>query len=775
MIFESCLLMSSAKRALFTTALAITCALIDAQPVRADEVHARGAEVYKTLCASCHGADGMGTKDNYPDPLIGDRSVGELTTFIEKNMPEDEPGKCAGEDAKAVAAYIHEAFYSPAAQARNRPARVELARLTVGQYLSSVADLVGSFRSAQPSPADRGLRGEYFRSRRFRGDNRVLERTDPQVKFDFGETSPVPDKLDPFQFSIRWEGSLWPPETADYELIVRTEHAARLWVNDKRQPLIDAWVQSGSQTEHRATIRLLAGRAYPLKLEFSKSQQGVADKQKKPDKPPKASIELAWKLPSRAIEPIPERCLAPQNAPEVFVASTRFPPDDRSYGYERATSISKAWEQATTDGAIEAAAYIAARLDELAGVAASAPDREPRLREFCGRFAERAFRRPLSDGEKQLYIERQFAKGGPPEAAVKRSLLLVLKSPRFLYRELAGQSGDQYDVASRLSFALWDSLPDEALLKAAAAGELATREQVVGHAERMLGDARARVKLREFFWRWFRADQAPELAKDPKEYPAFTVELATDLRTSLELLIDEVLWSESSDFRQLFLAEALPVNGRLAQFYGLSLPADAPFQRAPLDAGRRAGVVTHPYLLASFAYTATSSPIHRGVFISRNLLGRPLRPPPEAVAPLSVDAKPELTTRQRVELQTGSQTCMSCHAMINPLGFTLEHFDAVGRFRSEEKGKPIDSSGTYVTRAGQAVQFKDFRELAQYLADNEETRTAFVEQLFHYLIKQPIRAHGAGQLAELRKSFEQNGFHMRKLAAEIATAAALKK
>ena len=164
-------------------------------------------------------------------------------------------------------------------------------------------------------------------------------------------------------------------------------------------------------------------------------------------------------------------------------------------------------------------------------------------------------------------------------------------------------------------------------------------------------------------------------------------------------------------------------------------------RRSHLEPRERAGVLTHPYLMASFAYTASSSPIHRGVFIARSVLGRVLRPPPEAVAPLAPDLHPDLTTRQRVTLQTKPESCQSCHGMINPLGFTLEHFDAVGRYRNEEKGRPIDATGSYETRAGEMVKFDGVRDLAAFLAGSEETHTAFVQQLFHYLVKQPVRAY----------------------------------
>jgi hypothetical protein len=759
-----------------------------------------GEQIYRQRCARCHGTSGEGTTKDYPQPLIGDKSVAALTRVIAKTMPDDDPGTCVGPDAEKVAAYVYDAFYSKAAQARNKPPRIELSRLTVRQYRNAVADLIGTFRTPGHWDGQRGLRGEYFKSRRFRTGERVLERVDPEVRFDFGTASPDPGRFEDNQFSIRWEGSVLAPETGDYEFIVRTDHAARLWVNGLNRPLIDAWVKSGNDTEYRASLFLLGGRAYPLRLEFSKAKQGVDDSKKGKAPPPvPASVALEWKLPHRTAEVIPARNLSPNTFPETFAVATPFPPDDRSLGWERATTISKAWDQATTDGAIEVADYVAARLDALSGVGpathdpgpgsgnpasinldakpgprVAVADRAKKLREFAAKFAERAFRRPLTDEQKRLYVDHQFERAKDPETAIKRVVLLVLKSPRFLYREVAG-GGDAYDVASRISFALWDSLPDPELLRAAASGQLATREQVARQAERMLPDLRTRSKLREFLLQWLKVDQAPEMAKDPKRYPEFSPAVASDLRTSLDLLLDDAVWGESSDFRQLLLTDVLYLNGRLAKVYGADLPPDAPFEKVYQDPRRSAGVLTHPYLLATFAYTATSSPIHRGVFLARNVLGLSLRPPPEAFTPLAPDLHPELTTRERVALQTSPQACQSCHNMINPLGFTLENFDALGRFRENEDGKRIDATGTYQTRTGELVKFTGVRDLATFLAGSAEVHEAFVEQLFHALVKQPVRAYGPRRLADLRESFAQNGFNVRKLVVEIVAASALNR
>lgn len=735
-----------------------------------------GEAIYREQCARCHGAAGEGT-DEYSAELTGDRSIAQLASLIAETMPADADDKCPPAEAEKVATYIYNAFYSPEAQFRNKPARIELSRLTVRQHQNAVTDLVGSFRSPGRPSKDQGLTGRYFAARGFQPQALKIERLDRGVDFDFGEQSPDNAQFEPHQFSIAWEGAVLAPDTGDYEFIVRTEHAARLYVNHKAQPLIDAWVKSGDDTEYRAGIRLLGGRWYPLKLEFSKAKQGVNDEDKQKDKPKpavKASIALAWNRPNHTEEIIPARNLSPADAPVRFVLHTPFPPDDRSVGYERGTAVSKSWDEATTEAAIEVAGYISEHLNELVGVADDAPDREARLIDFCHTFAERAFRRPLSDDQRLAYVDQQFAEAGDPELAVRRIVLLVLKSPRFLYREIGGASAlSPFDIAARMSFGLWDSIPDENLRQAAALGRLASDEQISNQLTRMVSDARTHSKLREFLLIWLKASQPPEISKDPSLYPEFSTETASDLRTSLEMSIDDILTSESADFRELLLSDSVFLNGPLAAIYGVELPKDAPFAKVRFQPERRLGLLSHPYLLSAFAYRDASSPIHRGVFITRSLLGRTLRQPPDAVAPLPVELHADLTTRERVALQTRPEACQSCHDMINPLGFSLEEFDAIGRFRESEKNRPVDAAGSYTTQSGQVVDFRGAAELAQFLANSEESQAAFVRQLFQHMVKQPIRAYGPDCVEELKKSFVANDFNIRKLAAEIVGLSAL--
>jgi cytochrome c553 len=752
---------------LLSSILSLTATIVSFGPVLAAEDAMSGEQIYRAKCARCHGSSGEGTKKN-DKPLVGDRSVAQLAELIAETMPEDDAGSLSESEARAAAEYIHGAFYSPVAQARNQPPRIETSRLTARQYRRSLADLIGSFRPATKWSDQRGLEGSYHQGRNIGGRrSRAAERIDPQIDFDFGVEAPLEAIAEPREFSIRWEGAILAPETGEYEFVARTEHAARLWVNDLNSPLVDAWVKSGSETDHKASVYLVAGHVYPVRFDFTKAKLGVNDSDEKKKKRPSApaSIALLWKRPRGSVEPIPSQNLSPQLSPEVYICSTPLPPDDRSLGWVRGASVSKAWNEATTTGAVDAARYVVAYLKELSGAPGDGPERTKKLRSFCRTFAQRAFRRPLTEEQAAQFIDRQFSAVDDDETAVKRVVLLVLLSPRFLFRETQDEP-DPYSVAERLAFGLWDSLPDEPLRKAAAEGKLATDKEIKSQAERMSSDVRAKTKLREFLLAWLGVDAERDLGKNAREFPGFDAQLVADLRTSLELFLDDVIASDQADYRSLLLSPDVFMNERLAKFYGVEHSQKAQFVKVALDGGKRAGVLTHPYMMAAFADTVESSPIHRGVFLARGVLGRSLRPPPEAFAPLAPDLHPDLTTRERVTLQTKSSKCMTCHAVINPLGFALERFDAVGRYREVDRDKPIDDSGSYQTGAGKTVELSGARQLAEFVARSDEGRAAFAEQLFHHLVQQPAGAYGPTTLEELKIAFASHDFNVRQLAVE---------
>jgi hypothetical protein len=552
---------------------------------------------------------------------------------------------------------------------------------------------------------------------------------------------------------------------------LKTPNGVRLWVNDEETPLVDGSVASGTGNEPNAPIRLIGGRAYPLRLEYTKTPYNF-----KAPKDPTSSIVLQWKPPHGAKQPIPARNLSPERTTPTFVVATPFPPDDSSMGYERGVSVSKAWDEAATQAASEVAAHLLKNLDRLSRSKASDTNRAAKVEAFCRDFVEAAFRHPLTEQQKRLFVSVHFASAPKVEDAVNRVVLLALKSPRFLYLGLNNSKPDDFAVAERLAFGLWDSVPDDELRKLAAQRGLHTREQVTPQARRMLGDARARSKMQYFFQHWLQMNRVEDLSKDSEIYPGFTPEIVSDLRASLFRFLDDVVWSSSSDYRRLLLDENLFVNDRLARFYGIQIPQSGTsddFVKVELDPKQRSGVVTHPYLLAEFSYQKSSSPIHRGVFLTRNIVGRALKPPPMAQEFKDADFAPNLTMREKVAELTRPAACQSCHSVINPLGFSLEQYDAVGRFHAQEGDRSIDVVSDYTTDEGSVVKLKGARDVAEFAAGSRQAQNAFVEQLFHQLVKQPVLAYGPGALDQLRQSFVASEYNVQKLMVEIATLSAL--
>jgi len=780
-----------------------------------------GQVIYEKQCVECHGDKGQGVKDKTKEPLTGERSLEVLAGKIERTMPEDDEDACVGEDAKQVAAYIYDAFYSPAAQARLNPPTKDLTRLTIDQYRASVMDLIGRFRQGagfdRPLKDEMGLKGFYRgfeppkpeekkpevklpeelkleelkaakadakkiaaaqaslrkaqdkRNRELKEEEDKkkktpyrFERVDGRVAFHFGADSPAKGKMIDEEFNNRWDGSVIAEETGLYEFSVKTENGVRLWVNQDKKPLIDAWVSNGPEVrEEKQSIYLVGGRAYHLMLDHFKFKEQSA------------SVELWWKPPHGMKEIIPQHSLRTDRPQELMVVSTNFPPDDRSVGYERGSSISKAWDQATTDAAISTAENVEDNLDRLAGTKVDAPDREEKLKKFALTFVETAFRRPLTEEQKQLYVESHFKTAKTTDIAVKRVVLFTLKSPQFLYPDLRmNDQPDDFDVASRLALSLWDSLPDRRLTQLAAAGKLHKPEEVKVQALRMIADPRTKAKLHGFFHHWLELEHAEGTSKDLKAFPGFDANVLADLRESLLQFIDQVVWSEKSDYRELLQADYLLLNDRLAKFYGK--PVNGPeFQKVAFDPKQRAGVVTHPYLLASLAYSRQTSPIHRGVFLTRNIVGLAIKPPPMAVVFDESHFNPSLTMREKITELTRNNTCMSCHSTINPLGFSLENFDAIGRWRTQDNKKPVNPEGEFQADDGKIIHLTGPRDIVNYVADNPAGHRAFIRQLFNHTVKQPMPAYGADVMNHLQRGFAESGCNIQKLLLEISTLAAL--
>lgn len=730
-----------------------------------------GEAVYRQDCMSCHGPVGEGVAGKSDEPLVGEKSIASLAKYIAREMPEDDPGTLSMADATASAEYIHQAFYSAEARARNHPPRIELAHLTVRQYRESIADLLGSLRGAFGTTETGGLAGVY-RERperdpkmpdRNRPEATFKKQVDPVIDFDFGANAPEKGTY-AAQFSINWTGSVLAPDTGEYEFRVTSLNGVRFYVNppeggNEKNALIDLWVSSGMSRSAHASVFLLGGRSYPIKIEFFKFKDKTA------------GLKLEWRPPGGDWTVVPRSNLSPAWSSHVNVVSVPLPPDDGSIGYERGSSVSREWTEAVAKGALQVSAMIGPGVFGLAGTKADAPDRAEKLKAFSLRFAQLAYRRPLTD-EQKADLVAIYAGDVAPEVAAKRAFIFTLSNPAFLYPGIGPQ--DDYAVASRLALALWDSVPDATLLKAAAAGQLKTEAQVRQHAQRMMKDPRAKAKLRDFLHDWLHVEEGAEIAKDQKEYPGFDQAVVMDLRTSLDLFTENIVWSEKSDYRQLLLGDTILMNQRLAKFYGQQVAPGDGFQPVKMDADQRAGVLTHPYLLATFSYTKSTSPIHRGVFVTRNILGRMLKPPPMAIAFMDDKFDPSFTMREKVTELTSKPACMSCHVTINPLGFSFERFDAVGRVRATDNKKPVDPVSEYVAADGSVLKLTGARDVGVHAAESQAGQAGFVRNLFHSLVKQPPAAYSPELVGQLTDKFRADGFHVRNLAVEVAVVAALR-
>ncbi len=738
-----------------------------------------GGEIYRKQCAECHGARGEGSAVDGIDPLVGKRSLESLAGRIERTMPEEDPDLCVGPDARAVAEYVYHAFYSPEARERNSQTetRPGLSRLTAPQYLNSVMDIFGYFRNSQwpAKAAENGLSAVYVPNGRGgvnRSTNRkgAVERIDRRISFDFGGGLPqLPEEkakaFQPEEFGIAWTGSIYAQHTGVYEFVLRTRNGAYLNINEPdegRGKLIDAWVASGNEfREERGRIFLIGGRIYPLDLHFFKYKEE------------KAMIELLWKPPHGKLEVIPAEVLRPERSPRVFVSATPFPADDRSLGYETGVTISRAWMDAVMQGGLEAAAHADEFLDELAQVRRgdSPEDREKKVRAFASEFYHLATRQPHRPDRMPEVVASAFEEAGDDLGrAVRLAVLRTLTSPEFLYPAISETHADlSWRNAGRLALTLWDSLPGKELRMAAGKGELDTPQRLANRARRMLEDSRARAKMDGFFDHWLELDKVGRMAKDRERYPEFDADLVADLRTSLDRFLDEVVWGDKSDYRDLILSDVLYLNPRLARLYGAESAAQpGGFEPVSFSGRSRHGLVTHPLLLASQAYHNNSSPIHRGVFLSRNVAGLPLKPPQEAIEFDDAKFSPDLTMREKVTEMTKAKSCMACHSTINPVGFSLEHFDALGRWRERDGAKPIDDDSVLQLDSGEEVALRGAGDFAAFVADSPLAHRAFISHLFHHLAKQPLEAFGIRAEDRLLDSFRETGFSIRHLLVEMA-------
>ncbi|MFN9880212.1 MAG: DUF1588 domain-containing protein [Planctomycetota bacterium] len=731
----------------------------------------RGAAIWEEQCIACHGGQGEGIEGKYEHRLSGPNTVEELASLIEQTMPEDDPGKCVGEDARAVAEFLLQRILVSGDD--QQTARRVLQHLTANQYQLAVADLGEALLGGSEPAGELGLKAKYFDGREYKQDKRVAEQIDPRIDFDWQSHGPLGEKTGSEEFCIQWSGSVFIPETGEYEWLVRSPNGYRLFVNRQDEPLLDSWVATRDEPEKSAKLRLVGGRWYPVRVEALKV------------KDPNFSIQWLWRRPRRLPEVVSSHSLKSEMVKPTLLVQTPFPADDYSLGFERGSLFTPEWEEATTQAAWEVGDRILARLPGFVGAQPDAAEFAGKCRAFCLRFAEAAFRRPLEPAECERYVDALFS-GRSPEEGVRISLLAILKSPWFLYRGVERTVSEEQQTAERMALALTDSWNFERAGSSRKSGATGRQEQQVRLAEGLLESPAGRAKWQRFFADWLGLEEAADISKDKEAFAEFDEVLLDDLQESVWRFVEDVWASPEADFRRLLLANELWMNERMKAVYAPSLvgpgegeasrsdvPTPDEFQKFILDGDDRAGLLTHPLMLSQLAYFRSTSPIHRGVFITRKILGLALKPPPVAVEPLAEDSTGELTTRERVELQTRPDNCMGCHQTINPFGFALEKYDAIGRRRDLDRGRPIDAQVIVALPGREQVQLNGARELAEYLVSQRETHRHFVRAVFQHAVQQPPEGYSMELLDQLTDEFIASEFNMRKLIVSIALRTAI--
>ena len=356
------------------------------------------------------------------------------------------------------------------------------------------------------------------------------------------------------------------------------------------------------------------------------------------------------------------------------------------------------------------------------------------INEIVETFAQRAFRRPLAEGEAKLYADMAIPlleDGRPFLEALRVPLRTVLNAPSFLYQDGASGALDDYSLASRLSYFLWRSMPDDALLAVAEAGRLSEPAELARQVERMLDDPKSKRFVKDFVGQAYRLYEINSTSPDTGLYPEFNDLLGQAMIAESELFYEELI-RENLSLTNLVRADFTFLNRRLAEHYNVPGIEGQQMRKVMLPEGSvRGGLLGQGSIHKITANGTTTSPIPRGNFVLANLLGRPAPPPPPNVGGVEPDTRGTTTIREQLAAHRDSTICAGCHKTIDPPGFALESFDPIGGFRDQYRavgafseilqyapyqlGLPVDASG--ITSDG--ASFRGFADYQQVLLDNE--------------------------------------------------------
>lgn len=669
------------------------------------------AERYATMCASCHGDTGEGGSGTRL--IDSPRTVSELTDIIDVRMPQGNPAACRGECASSLAQFIHDRFTSSALACSSVPPSPRRARLlNRREYRNTVLDLFG-LRSAPAAGCD-------------------------QHTFSYDPGSQTVRSVAVAGTFNGWSTTAWP---------LSYDSARHAWT--LQHSLADGTWQ------------------YKFVLDGSNWVQDPTVPDSAPDGFGGRNSVLTQACGSATGGFDPAANLPPETRPQYFSFDTHS--DSLQVGSVAASEYLRASRALVT--------ALGSRFSSLPGCNGAA-DPGGCADRFLGTFGRRAFRRPLTSAESTRY--RALLTGAPNfDTGLVLAVRAMLNSPSFLYRTELGERGADgnyqltgYELASALSYFFWSTMPDDALLDAASRGDLATPAGLEAQARRLLADPRARDTVRAFATQWLDLDPVSTAPRSAALYPGFDDAARASMLEEAQRFVSYVFFDGTHRFEELFTANYTFLDARLAQHYGLPSPAGSGFTMAPHPDRASSGVLGLGAVLTRYAHSDQSSPILRGVFV-RNALLCQLFPPPPANAGGVPDVNPSATTRQRFAAHTASPACSACHRYIDGLGFGFEAFDAVGRFRTMDSGRAVDSLGDLADLerfgAGTTGSYTSLAQLGTALASSPAARQCMVRQWYRFARGFRETALDACAIRSIADRFERSGHDLRELLVALVT------
>ena len=401
-------------------------------------------------------------------------------------------------------------------------------------------------------------------------------------------------------------------------------------------------------------------------------------------------------------------------------------------------------------------------------------------------LALQVYRRPISAEEKtelgELHAELKAASS--TEGAVAGLVAYMLQSPNFLYRAegnsslgayLNGATVDlnDYELATRLSFFLWNLTPDSVLLDLAKAGQLSNPDVYQAQVDRLLSHPNYLDSVSSFYAQWLGIDNIESLEKTRSIFPNFSAELSNAMRRDTLDFVTDIYSRSESRFADLFSPGGFTYTNHpeLLNIYGVSSDGQNP---TALPRDERSGLLTQPSVMAVFAHASQSSPVQRGQFVRERLLCQELPPPPPTVADVEPEPDPNATTRERFSAHSVNPACASCHALMDPLGFPLDNFDAVGALRTTENGIDLDLSGSLI---GTDIngEFVGPLELSERLAQSHQVQTCFVENWLTFALSRGIDKRESCTVEDITTRLINSGGDLSLLMREIVESDLFKK